>query len=299
MDWWRWGAIRAAGRVVPLVGALALVGCGRGPFYEFPETVVERCSAVDFLFVIDNSESMQRHQDNLRASFNPFIEGINESLDDVDDYHVGVVTTDAYRDNEPGCVELGALVTSVDALGANRRECGPFAEGQRYMTEEDDLTETFNCAAAVGTDGSRNEEPMKAMQRALGGQRQPWYFNCNQGFVRDEALLVTVIITDEADGESTGEFVEPGPTAWTRSVVEAKGVESNAVVVSLINGATPECPVTDEAFDGTKIAEFTNGFTHGFVGGICEPDYGAIFSRAVDEIDRACTTYAVEYPVGP
>ena len=277
-----------------MVGVFLVVGCGRGPFYEFPDSVVERCSAVDFLFVIDNSESMQRHQDNLRANFGPFIDGINESLADVDDYHVGVVTTDAYRDNAEGCRELGALVTSVDDVGASRRSCGPYVEGGGYMTQDDDLTEAFNCAADVGTDGSRNEEPMRALGGAIAGQSSPWYRDCNDGFLRDDALLVSVIITDEADGELESGREEPQPESWFNTVVRAKGTESNAVVVSLLNGVTPECPITDEAFDGAKIADFTHRFTHGFVGGICQPDYGAVFARAVDEIDAACTTYTAQ-----
>ncbi len=76
-----------------------------------------------------------------------------------------------------------------------------------------------------------------------------------------------------------------------------KGIESNAVVVSLLNGVTPDCPITDPAFDGANIAEFTNMFTHGFVGGICQPDYGEIFERAVEGIDQACTEFHRE--LGP
>jgi len=275
------------------VVALATVGCGRGPFFDVPVLQVERCSAVDFLFVIDNSESMQRHQDNLRASFDPFIGGIYESLDDVDDYHVGVVTTDAYRDNEEGCRELGALVTSVDeGPGTDAVECGPFADGQRYMTEEDDLAQTFNCAAAVGTDGSRHEEPMKAMRRAIAGDSFEWHRKCNGDFIRDDALLVNVIITDEADGDEAPDAnEEPAIEHWYRTVVDKKGQESNVVVVSLLNDVTPDCQTGDPAFDGKNIADFTERFTYGFVGGICEPDYGDIFARAVEEIDSACTTY--------
>ncbi|MBL4688951.1 MAG: hypothetical protein JKY37_30450 [Nannocystaceae bacterium] len=270
------------------------VGCGRGPFFQPPEQLEStRCGAVDFLFVIDNSESMQRHQDNLVMSFDPFVRGIRSSLDDVDDFHLGVVTTDAYRSNPMGCRDVGALVTSVDN-GPWREvtECGPFAEGERYMTQEDDLSKTFACAANVGTDGNREEEPMRAMRRALLGGPNGELHQCNGDFIRDNALLMTVIITDEGDGIPDGEDDEQdrsgSPSEWFRAVTNKKGAESNAVVLSLINGVTPECPVDDPAFDGSRIAEFTNMFTHGFVGGICQPDYGAIFSRAVEEVDIAC-----------
>ena len=278
------------------MGLGLLAGCGRGPFFEFPQAVEQRCGAVDFLFVIDNSESMQPHQDNLRRSFGPFIDGIYSTLDDVDDFHVGVVTTDAYRDNAVECRELGALVTSVDAPGPNRTECGPFAEGERYMTQKDDLAQAFNCAANVGTDGSRDEEPMNAMRRAIAGQSWSWYPQCNHGFVRDDALLVTVIITDEGDGEESQVRDEPQPDDWFRTVVETKGTQQNAVVVSLVNGVTPECPIQNDAFDGTKIAAFTEMFDQGYVGGICEPDYGEIFARAVGGIDEACSTFVVDLP---
>lgn len=282
--------------IIASIAALLPCGCGRGPLWSFPEGESRRCTAVDFLFVIDDSESMEANQENLRASFEPFIAGIESSLDDVDDFHVGVVTTDDYRGNPEPCRELGALVTSTLApQGADRRECGPFAEGQRYMTEQDDLAAAFDCAADVGIRGSRDEQPMAAMRRAIS-RSGDWYHACNDGFVRDDSLLVEVIITDEADGEPIpGDPREPAtPDDWFRTVVDVKGTETNAVVVSLLNGVTPECPVADPAFDGNNIADFTRMFSHGFIGGVCERDYGRIFERAVEEIDEACSVYEVD-----
>ncbi len=296
-------AVRRIESSLLLVGVLVAGGCGRGPFWKFPELDVARCSAVDFLFVIDNSESMEHHQANLRASFEPFIDGIESTLDDVDDFQVGVVTTDAYRYNPDPCRQLGALVTSTPGGGPGFDPvgCGPFVEGERYMTQEDDLAAAFNCTANVGTEGSRDEEPMKAMQRVLQSQYGGWWRECNGGFIRDEALLVNVIITDESDGEFTPGSTRPvsTPDDWFGSIEDAKGTEENAVVVSLLNGVTPDCPIVDPAFDGANIAEFTRKFTHGFVGGICEPDYGDIFARAVEEIDQACTEFHVEYGPRP
>lgn len=282
--------------IIASVAALSLGGCGRGPLWSFPEGESRRCTAVDFLFVIDDSESMEGNQENLRASFEPFIAGIESSLDDVDDFHVGVVTTDAYRGNPDACKRLGALVTStLPPLGSETHECGPFAEGQRYMTEQDDLAATFDCVADVGIRGSRDEQPMAAMRNAIspGGD---WYRTCNNGFIRDDSLLVEVIITDESDGEKIpGDPREPStPDDWFRTVVEVKGTETNAVVVSLLNGVTPECPVENPAFDGNNIADFTRMFTHGFIGGVCERDYGEIFAQAVEEIDEACSEYVVD-----
>ena len=286
-------------------------GCGRGPFWDFIGAETVRCDSVDFLYVIDNSDSMRTYQQNLRASFGPFIEGMRTTLDDVDDYHVGVVTTDAYLPNTE-CRELGALVTHTGGIDSSSSECGPFAEGERYMTEQDDLEAAFNCTAAVGTSGSPNERPMEALSLALDSSLSPpvdgiqsWWQRCNGGFVRDDAVLVTVLITDEWDGPDdptedpeteSSESSLGTPQDWFDTVVGVKGREQNAVVVSLLSEADTGCSVGDPAFDGRHIGEFTRMFTHGFVGGICSRDYGATFERAIQEIDAACDAYTLVDP---
>lgn len=288
---------------------VGLLGCGRGPFWEFREAA--RCTSVDFVYVIDNSESMERHQANLRASFGPFIDGMRRTLDDVDDYHVGVVTTDAYRSNEPhNCRRLGALVTHTGGEGTNYQQCGPFSGGKPYMTNRDDLDESFNCTAAVGVSGSREEKPMEALEEAIN-PKQHWYDECNADFIRDDALLVAVVITDEWDGagdpdEDDDDYTSNGdpmferskgdPNSWYESVVKAKGSPNNAVVVSLLNGAGTGCGRDHPRYDGQNIAEFTDKFPYGFVGGICEDDYGEIFADAVQEIDQACDNYEFVQP---
>src|SRR5688500_13270586 len=60
------------------------------------------CRAVDFLFVIDNSGSMATFQTNLVSNFGAFISGIQDTLVEVDSYHIGVITSDAYSYNVEG-----------------------------------------------------------------------------------------------------------------------------------------------------------------------------------------------------
>ncbi|MCA9682620.1 MAG: hypothetical protein KC457_10525, partial [Myxococcales bacterium] len=54
------------------------------------------CKAIDFLFVIDNSGSMGDNQQNLIGSFPGFIQKIQETIAEVDSYHIMVVDTDEY-----------------------------------------------------------------------------------------------------------------------------------------------------------------------------------------------------------
>ncbi len=256
------------------------------------------CTKVDFLFVIDNSGSMADEQDNLTNSFPGFISGIQSSLEQVDEYQVGVVTTDAYGPNTavPGCNVLGGLVTRTGGSDSSGSVCGPYAAGRNYMTEADDLNTTFACAADVGTAGDGAERTMDAMAAVLnkvhGGAGQ-----CNEGYLRDDALLVLVIITDEYDGagdpEGPGSHSAGTPMDWYDTVVAAKlGIPENAVALGLLNYAGGQCPPADSVYDGVNIASFVSLFgDNGFLGGICEPDYGPVFSQAVAIIEDACNNF--------
>jgi len=257
----------------------------------------EGCTKVDFLFVIDNSGSMNDEQANLVNSFPGFISGIQSSLEQVDEYQVGVVTTDAYSPNNAvaGCNVLGGLVTRTGGSYSSNSQCGPYAAGANYMTELDDLQQSFACAAQVGTSGSGTERPMDALvsvvDKVHGGPGQ-----CNEGFLRDDALLVVVIITDEWDGPNDPE--SPGssgtPQDWYDSVIAAKlGIPENAVALALINyQGSPTCPPASAPYDGAHIRDFVTLFgENGFLGGVCEPDYGPIFSDAVAVIEGACNNF--------
>jgi hypothetical protein len=269
------------------------------------------CERVDLLFVIDNSGSMADEQVNLVNSFPGFISEIQTQLGDADSYHVGVITTDEYEYND-GCEEEGAMVISTGGDDSSDEVCGPYADGYTYMTQSDKLDVAFACAAKVGTDGDGDERPMQTMQAALQpNMNGPG--DCNEGFLRDDALLVIVVITDEEDDEEEDgclQTAHPGsdgdPADWFEGVVEAKGgVEENIVVLALVGppGPDPEaCPVLDKCVSGVdgaevaeRVVEFTEMFTNGFVGRICEPSYASFFSEAVGVISTACENFV---PIG-
>ena len=243
----------------------------------------DQCGQVDFLFVIDNSGSMGGEQASLVANFPAFINGIQTVLETVDSYQVGVVTTDAYTYNVPGCNNLSSLVVQTGGNDSSNMMCGPYAEGNNYMTEMDDLATSFSCAAQVGTVGSASERAMQATVEAVtqidGGPGQ-----CNEGFIREDALLVIVIITDEPDNNSPGT-----PMTWYDDILAAKlGFPENVVVVSIINTIGGGCP----GGVATDMENFTTMWgDNGHVIPICAPDYGPGFDDAVAIIDVACENY--------
>ena len=256
------------------------------------------CGKVDFLFVIDNSGSMSDEQANLVASFPGFITAIQSTLEQVEDYHVGVTTSDAYTYNQasPGCNQLGGLVVQTGGSSSSNMVCGPYDAGENYMTEADDLAMSFACAAQVGISGNGFEQPMQALLNAVDPNHAlAMPGGCNEGFIREDALLVLVIITDEADGPGDTEgMVSPGTVMdWYDAVVAAKdGIPENVVVVSLVAYNGGPCPPGSSVYDGQNMVDFAMLFgDNGVVGGICVPDYSPTFMDAVSVIDVACDNF--------
>lgn len=278
------------------------------------ETGDESCKKVDLLFVIDDSGSMADEQLDLAASVPGFIAAMQNELAETEGYNIGVITTDLYIfDVSCAPLSVGNLVTRTGGEFSSNQQCGPYSSGLRFMTENDNLDDKFNCAARVGVSGDGDERPMEALLTAL---RPPLTDpgGCNEGFVRDDALLVVVIITDEEDDHETEATAcdqtplpgSPGdPDSWFQDLVEVKGGEEDKIVVVSLVGpdaaAGTMCPALDKCNGGVvgaevapRILELTRMFTYGFIGPVCE-DYGPIFQESIAVIKTACDDFG---PVG-
>jgi hypothetical protein len=292
---------------------------------------------VDFMFVIDNSVSMQDNQVALTTSFPGFMDTIQDTLDASDDYHIMVVDTDEdTRCDAEGCANpdtwaqdlclgpqngdacdvileecdttLGAGV--VHPIGGNAsNEICDFEGGNRYIlgNEEDDLTTAFSCAATVGEAGHPSERPMDALVAAVSQQiNDPG--GCNDGFLRDDAILVVTFISDDPNYED-----QPGPAAWRQALLDAKGGDEDAIVVlGLIpnmpgcgkqgggggfccqNNICQPCNNGNDPENGDHWQEFVESMQQGLWAEVCEPDYTPFFEDAVGLIDLSCDLNPVE-----
>lgn len=134
--------------------------------------------AVDVLFVIDNSCSMEEEQRALRQSFPEFM---TYFLGSGLDYHVGVVSTDMDWSNRDAGVLIG------DSSG-----------GSSYIDpsySEEDAVASFSDRASLGTMGSGTEKGKDAAWAALVSNVD----TANAGFYRDDADLSVIVISDERD----------------------------------------------------------------------------------------------------
>ena len=162
---------------------------------------------------------------------------------------------------------------------------------------EPDLPAAFGCAARVGTGSSADtEQPMDAMVAAVTNEGAA--ATCNEGFLRDDAILVVTFITDENDDptDSTG-----SPAGWHDALVEAKHGDEQAVVVLGLFGDNDQpdgiCePLSHDFATGAEPAPRLREFVglwgeRGHIGSICAADYLPFFTSAVDSIGTACDEF--------
>jgi hypothetical protein len=273
------------------------------------------CEKVDFLFVVDNSVSMADQQAALIASFPNFISTIQNTLSATSDYHIMVVDTDAEtRCTAEGCANpdtfaqqlctqpvagyacntmfeacdttLGAGVVHPAGKGASNKPCDVFG-GNRYAVEGDpDLASTFGCLAMVGLAGHPTERPMDAMVAALAAPIND-AAGCNQGFLRDDAILVITFMSDDPFYEDSGT-----PQDWYDAVVAAKKGNKDAVAVL---GFTPNfagCGPPKSMDKGKHWSEFVALWgDRGLEVSVCEPDFAPYFTESVKIIDEACDNF--------
>jgi hypothetical protein len=174
--------------------------------------------AIDLLFVVDNSGSTRDKQAQIAAhAKEALFDVLDAAVGAPPDLHVGVITTDMGTEVQIGdalCYDSddGRLVTGdprPDYPEACPGISGNFiididdGAGGRTTNYTGTLEEAFGCAVQVGDQGCGFEQPLGALAAALENP-------ANAGFLRPDALLVTVFITDEDDCTSTSsEFFGP------------------------------------------------------------------------------------------
>jgi hypothetical protein len=198
----------AVNRRAPLLaGALALLGCEPvvqvgGGFELLIDVPAEPVRAVDLLFVVDNSNSMQGEQDDLAATMEAFVQALAAMPGGPPDLHIGVTSSDlgtAPYASE-GCEDEGDAGRLLVGRGACPAVDGRFLvdvagpDGRAINYPPGRMGETLACMARLGIEGCGFEQPLAAVRRALDGSIPE-----NAGFLRERALLAVFFVTDEDD----------------------------------------------------------------------------------------------------
>jgi len=194
---------------------------------------------VDMLFVIDNSGSMAGEQETLRANFSALMTELRNMTGGLPNVHLGVTSTDLGTGMfqitycEEVCGDAGGLLTGACAyptgapyiVDVEPQSCEITKETNGNCTahtcvqancahestttfaiddvtgcprcrnyQVDSLEDVFSCIADIGTMGCGFEQPLEAMYKALDTTN-----SANTGFIRENAFLAILLITDEDD----------------------------------------------------------------------------------------------------
>ena len=200
-------------------------------------------NATDILFVVDNSCSMSEEQSSLAVNFASFLQ-IIQSLDM--DYHLGVVSTDIG--------DQGQLWGTVPIITPNT----PDPEG------------TFSTNVNLGINGSGIEQGFENARMALSSPNvDPGGFN--YGFMREEAGLRIVFVSDEQEQSSSA----PSGLTAQGYIDFFRGLKANPdhVVLSDITGGIAGCSANGNNADAGTDFFLATSQTGGISASICDPGW--------------------------
>jgi hypothetical protein len=300
-------------RIATVLAVYAMVGCGPtapgdgsqqdasplGPQADAEPAAA--CDKMDLLFIIDNSGSMAQEQDNLADNF-PLFVSVLEEFRNADgspiDYHVGITTTGVSKTTHQEI--LGVPITDTMNGEDGNLQIGDDCGLPRRWLERDDpaVSDAFSCAAAVGTGGPDIEMPLEGARLAL---TERMVADQNLGFLREDALLALVFLTDEEDCSRTDDDIElglteslcdePEGTATYLAAFDAvKGARARWAA-AIIAGVDPDPCSSDlgDAQPATRLTEFAAAIgSNAVTSSICEGDLASALGAAMAKFQEAC-----------
>ena len=287
-SWWRrwWRATRW------LVGAgavLALWACTSRRLQDPPQLhdQVERQTfrlsfnrKVDLLFMVDDSSSMAPFQAKMRARLPDFMDVLVDPVTGLlPDLHVAVVSSSLGGGAWSNVNQCAAGVHPGDdggkfqqgPGGAHGAGCSMLHPGANFLDTgngtaadaanfDGDIRDAFQCMALLGDDGCGFEAPFASIYRALQKAADPADPDNGGGFLRDDAILAIVMLTNEDDCSVRGDslLLTPG----VNSVSDPTGLGAFASYRCnefghLCNGQPPphDAPASTVTLEGCVSAE--------------------------------------------
>lgn len=291
-----------------LMGSLASGGCG-GDFVlgarVYEDVYVQPPAVpVDVLFVVDNSKSMQgegEEQQRVADAFDDFI--VNLSDADIE-FHIGVTTTDMSDESFARAGTEGRLV-----------EYNYNGTKYRYITYE--MAESIYEQVFTGmidligaSDGAGYEKGLQAAKTALfptdrGGKSGDGGYNA--GFLRDDARLAIIYVSDEDDcsdddalnltdpEQCYSQYNQLRPVSeYVDDYLSLKRTDSDIVLGAIIGptGLDPESACAKATGEGRRYITATEAFS-GQTGSICESD----FSQILQKMGLAAASFMTSFPL--
>lgn len=239
---------------------------------------------VDVLWVVDDSISMTEEQGLVAAGFEAFLAALQQERAAID-LHLGVVSTD----NDVSNPERGVLVGEP-----------------RWLTgEEPDFADQFRSRVRVGTAGSDEEQGLGAATLTLENARQG---RPNEGFLRKDANLAVVFVSDENDCTHADDW--PGDAAACYDAADSltplpdlirrlgtAPVGDGVAIVSAIAGpeAAAGCATATPGFRYQTVTDQLDGLFED----VCTADYSGLMDEIARQILEPSRTFTLDRPAQP
>ena len=249
------------------------------------------CRKLDVVFTVDPSGSMQQELEAMSEDVFPsFANALkNEVGGGLEDYRVGVL-------------DACPLTTDFHTAGASAGECN-FEGGSPWMESNSSaLDAEFVCVGDVPAEpaqcqsiDSQDEQPMAATIAGLSNGN-------NAGFLRDDALLVVVNITDEdecynASNAGCGNNGDAEATQLFNDLVALKG-DVNKMVMLGIGGGQNGCSEATGFYGAADHAVLLERVTDKFIAAqrgvywdLCDGQLGSGLTEAIAVINQACNEF--------
>lgn len=237
----------------------------------------------DILLVVDDSCSMDDKQQSLAANFSSFIQyAVAANVD----YHIGVTTTTL---EEQDCVPgFGCIPNNSKASAGKLYLDQP--TGLRFISPgTPNVSQVFTRMVKMGSNGSGYEPGLEAAVMAL---TPPVIANENAGFLRPDANLAVVVVTDAGDQSSQ-------PLSYYQNrLVNVKGFNRLSMftfsAIAPLQAQAPSGCTYDNAEGGVDRYVQMATYTSGVVDEICS----ASWSTTLQNLGRTAFGFRTQFYLG-
>lgn len=280
------GASGSSGGASGSGGLLGSSGSSGGADSGTPK--VDECKKMDIVFVVDNSGSMAQEQQNLAANFPKFVQVINDyktKSGEQLEYRVAVTTTDDGK-------EAGKF--NATRAGSAPNGCSPGPARPWLERADGDVAGAFSCRAQFGTNGDNIERPLESMLLSVTTSATA---NSAAGspFIREDALLAFVIITDEDEGGTENKPKRP-VDEYAAEFDKVKGERGRWASAVIAGEKQCSSPGLGSAAEAKRLKSFiTDVGKNGVFASICSGDLTDGLTQALTKFNEACK----DFPSGP
>ena len=242
----------------------------------------ESCRFVDVVIAVDGSGSMKEELGAMRdVVFPAFAQQLGDIADGLDDFRVATLDS---------CLSPANFHTR--GVGG---ECN-FEGGNAWINNSSSaMNQEFACVGDIYladgncTGNDDDEQPATAVVTALS---DPWGSNENAGFLREEALLVVIAITDEDEQSTTYTNTQQ----IYDELIALKGGDAEKIVFLGVGGSQQCKGAYGEASPATVLMQLTDMFkatNRGVWWDLCQGSLEDGLGEAFDIIEMACEEFSI------